>query len=52
MGKTVPFKGHQGIGNLTNAETEAILAKDRESHQCDLYEVIECGDFPRWALKI
>jgi catalase len=33
------------IENLTNAEAEAIIAKDRESHQRDLYEAIERGDF-------
>ena len=31
-------------------EAEAIVAKDRESHQRDLYESIEKGDFPRWTL--
>ncbi|SHK61946.1 catalase [Desulforamulus aeronauticus] len=42
----------QGIKNLTDAEAEAIIAKDRESHQRDLYEAIECGDFPRWKMFI
>lgn len=37
----------QGIKNLTDAEAEAIIAKDRESHQRDLYESIEKGDFPQ-----
>ena len=36
----------QGIKNLTDQEAEAIIAKDRESHQRDLYESIEKGDFP------
>jgi catalase len=40
----------QGIKNLTDAEAEAIIAKDRESHQRDLYESIEKGDFPRWKM--
>lgn len=31
----------QGIKNLTDAEAEAIVAKDRESHQRDLFEAIE-----------
>ena len=42
----------QGIKNLTDAEAEAIVAKDRESHQRDLYESIEKGDFPRWKMCI
>lgn len=44
------FKTQQGIKNLTDAEAEAIIAKDRESHQRDLYESIERGDYPRWTL--
>ena len=46
------FKSQQGIRNLTDAEAEAIIGKDRESHQRDLYESIERGDFPRWTLKV
>jgi catalase len=42
----------QGIRNLTDAEAEAIIAKDRESHQRDLYESIERGDYPRWKMFI
>jgi catalase len=42
----------QGIKNLTDAEAEAIVAKDRESHQRDLYEAIEKGEFPRWKMYI
>ncbi len=46
------FKSQQGIRNLTDAEAEAIIGKDRESHQRDLYESIEKGDFPKWTLKV
>jgi catalase len=42
----------QGIKNLTDEEAEAIVARDRESHQRDLYEAIEKGEFPRWKLFI
>ncbi|MDR4497701.1 MAG: catalase [Candidatus Scalindua sp.] len=42
----------QGIRNLTDEEAEAIIAKCRESHQRDLYESIEKGDFPRWKMYI
>lgn len=42
----------QGIKNLTDAESEVIIAKDRESHQRDLYESIERSEFPRWTMFI
>jgi catalase len=29
-----------------------MIGKDRESHQRDLYESIEKGDFPKWTLKV
>src|SRR5699024_12720946 len=46
------FKTQQGIKNLTDAEAEALIGKDRESHQRDLYEAIERGDFPKWTMYV
>jgi len=46
------FKTQQGIRNLTDAEAETLVGKDRESHQRDLYEAIERGEFPRWTMYI
>jgi len=46
------FITEQGIQTLTDAEAEAVVGRDRESHQRDLYEAIERGDFPKWTLKI
>lgn len=46
------FRTKQGIQNLTDSEAEAVIAKDRESHQKDLYEAIEKGDFPKWTMFI
>lgn len=46
------FKTQQGIKNLTDEEAAAIIAKDRESSQKDLFEAIERGDFPKWNMKI
>jgi len=46
------LKTQQGIKNLTDEEAEAIVAKDRESHQRDLLETIDKGDFPKWDVKI
>jgi catalase len=42
----------QGIKNLTDAEAEALVGKNRESHQQDLLEAIDRKDFPRWNLFI
>lgn len=42
----------QGIKNLTDAEAEAVIAKDRESNQRDLLEAIERGEFPKWKMFI
>jgi len=46
------FKTQQGIQNLTDQEAESLMGKDRETHQRDLYEAIEKGDFPRWKLYV
>ncbi len=46
------FRTHQGVENITDAEAEAIIAKDRDSNQRDLYEAIERGDYPRWTMSV
>ncbi|NQZ26665.1 MAG: catalase [Colwellia sp.] len=46
------LKSQQGIKNLSDSEAEAIVGKDRESHQRDLFESIENNDFPKWTLKV
>ena len=46
------FRCQQGIRNLTDGEAEAIVGRDRESHQRDLYESLERKEFPKWALKV
>jgi catalase len=46
------LKSRQGIRNLTDAEAESLIGKDRESHQRDLYDSIDRGDFPSWTLKV
>ena len=50
----VKFHFHtlQGIKNLTNEEAAAVRAKDMDSHQRDLFESIEKGDFPKWRVSI
>ena len=42
----------QGIKNLTDEEADKVVGMCRESHQRDLYNSIEKGDFPRWHMKI
>src|ERR1700744_513122 len=37
------FRTEQGIANLTDAEAEALVGKDRETHKRDLFERIERG---------
>ncbi|MGE0580823.1 MAG: catalase [Steroidobacteraceae bacterium] len=46
------FRTQQGIRNLSDAEAEALIGKDRETHQRDLYDSIEKGAFPRWTLSV
>jgi catalase len=44
------LRTQQGIKNLTDQQAEALVGKDRESHQRDLLESIDRGDFPRWTM--
>jgi catalase len=46
------LKTRQGIENLTDAEAQSTIGRDRESNQRDLYESIERGEFPRWTMFI
>ncbi|WP_338448050.1 catalase [Niallia oryzisoli] len=46
------FVTQQGIKNLTDQKAVEIIGKDRESHQRDLFEAIEQGDYPKWKMYI
>ena len=46
------FRTQQGIKNLTDAEAQDLIGRDRESHQRDLFDAIDRGDFPKWTLYI
>ncbi|HZK17954.1 MAG TPA: catalase [Clostridia bacterium] len=46
------FRSQLGVQNLTDQEAEMVVAKDRESHQRDLYTAIEQGVFPKWTMFI
>ncbi len=46
------FVCQQGIENLTDAEAEQLIGRDRETHQRDLLDAIDRKDFPRWKLRV
>ena len=46
------FKTMQGIECLTDAEAARVVGGDRESHQRDLYQSIENGDYPKWRFCV
>ncbi|HLS35479.1 MAG TPA: catalase [Bacillota bacterium] len=46
------MRTQQGIKTLTDEEAAEIIANDRESHQRDLYEAIENGNYPKWKMYI
>jgi len=46
------WRCQQGIDNLTDAQAEELVGKDRESHQRDLFESIAGGNGPKWTLHI
>jgi catalase len=46
------FKTDQGIECLTAEEAAKVAGENPESHQIDLLEAIDRGDFPSWTLKV
>ncbi|QWW72465.1 catalase [Rhizobium sp. WYJ-E13] len=46
------FRTQQGIQNLSDEQAEALVGRDRESHQRDLFNSIESGAFPKWTLFV
>jgi catalase len=46
------FKTKQGIENLSNEVAAALIGADRESHQRDLYNALENGDYPKWRFCV
>ncbi|MGP3985181.1 catalase [Streptomyces sp. 3N207] len=46
------FKTDQGIKNLTAQEAEILAGKDPDSHQRDLREAIERGEYPTWTVQV
>ncbi|GGJ34751.1 catalase [Streptomyces brasiliensis] len=46
------FKTDQGIRNLTAEDAAVLAGKDPDSHQRDLRESIERGEFPSWTVQV
>lgn len=46
------FKTRQGVKNLMDDEAARLIGHDRETHQRDLFEAIERGEFPQWTVKL
>ncbi|MHC4550465.1 MAG: catalase [Planctomycetota bacterium] len=46
------FKTQQGIKCLDDGEAATLIGGDRESHQRDLFEAIERGEFPQWTFYL
>lgn len=46
------MRSEQGIENITDEEAASLIGADRESHQRDLYESIENGNYPKWKMYI
>jgi hypothetical protein len=48
----IPLPHPAGHQEPDRCRSEALIGKDRESHQRDLYEAIERGDFPKWTMYV
>lgn len=46
------FKTNQGIENWMDDKGAETIGQDRESHQRDLFNAIENGDYPSWSVKV
>ncbi len=46
------FKTEQGHKTNSNADVAKLIGNDRETHQGDLFQSIEEGDFPKWKFKV
>ena len=46
------FKTKQGIEFLTDEQGSHMVGGDRETHQRDLYDAIDKGDYPQWRFYV
>lgn len=46
------FRSMQGIRNMMDEEAAALIGRDRESHQRDLFGAIARGEYPKWKVSL
>lgn len=46
------FKTKQGIKTQSGDDAAKAIGEDRETHQRDLYDAIEAGEFPKWRFCV
>jgi len=46
------FKTCQGQATNRNQDVAQLIGDDRETHQRDLVDAIDQGDFPKWTMKV
>ncbi|MFF3768322.1 catalase [Streptomyces sp. NPDC001922] len=46
------FKTDQGIRNLAQGDADRLAGEDPDSHQRDLRQAIERGEFPTWTVQV
>lgn len=46
------YRTQQGIENIPDQKAAELIGNDRESHQRDLFENIEQGNFPEWKFYV
>lgn len=47
---SLPESLHQVTITMSDREAAQVIAEDRESHQRDLFDAIEFGQYPKWTL--
>ena len=52
FGSSFTSRRSRAIEHLTNDEAAQVIAQDRESHQRDLLNAIDSGNFPKWTAYI
>jgi catalase len=46
------FHSQQGVKNINNAEAQRTVGIDTDHYLRDLFDAIERGDYPKWAVSI
>ena len=48
----IHFKPLKGVHGLVWDEAQKLAGKDPDFHRRDLFEAIECGDFPEFEMGV